>query len=301
MFKQGRKREAKGLAVLYFIIGLIILLIILAVIYFALAKLDYSDKLDPETTQRPYVEEQDVQPFVEEQSVEASDNVPEYVMPEDEVDLTTGLEELPEEEETGLAAEPEVNDIIVEEPTEEPTPEPTEEPTPEPTPEPTALPAGLAATPMTQIPDLPAMASENGMIGITQCFVSPADDNKLMYVAGYGYVNEADFDGTKARTWLVVTQVATAQKIGYPLTLKPDVSGLAHADAVCQNATACDFELYLDVSQYQEGIYSLALVVGYMKDGAKDPTYKYYPFSGDVSFTVLNGQVITPITTVSAE
>ena len=46
MLKQGRKREAKGLAVLYFIIGLIILLIILAVIYFALAKLDYSDKLE---------------------------------------------------------------------------------------------------------------------------------------------------------------------------------------------------------------------------------------------------------------
>ena len=57
MLKQGRKREAKGLAVLYFIIGLIILLIKLAVIYFALAKLDYSDKLDPEATMRPYVEQ----------------------------------------------------------------------------------------------------------------------------------------------------------------------------------------------------------------------------------------------------
>ena len=53
MLKKGRKREAKGLAVLYFIIGLIILLIILAVIYFALAKLDYSDKIDPETTLVP--------------------------------------------------------------------------------------------------------------------------------------------------------------------------------------------------------------------------------------------------------
>ena len=65
MLKQGRKREAKGLAVLYFIIGLIILLIILAVIYFALAKLDYSDKLDPDTTIRPYVEQTEPEPFVE--------------------------------------------------------------------------------------------------------------------------------------------------------------------------------------------------------------------------------------------
>ena len=79
MFKQGRKREAKGLAVLYFVIGLIILLIILAVVYFALVKLDYSDKLDPNATQRPYVESQEPQPFVENQDTQASDEVPEYI------------------------------------------------------------------------------------------------------------------------------------------------------------------------------------------------------------------------------
>ena len=37
MLKQGRKREAKGLAVLYFIIGLIILLIILISFLFSFA------------------------------------------------------------------------------------------------------------------------------------------------------------------------------------------------------------------------------------------------------------------------
>ena len=65
MLKKGRKREAKGLAVLYFIIGLIILLIILAIIYFALAKLDYSDQLDPDTTVRPYVEGTEAEPFAD--------------------------------------------------------------------------------------------------------------------------------------------------------------------------------------------------------------------------------------------
>lgn len=74
MLKQGRKREAKGLAVLYFIIGLIILLIILAVIYFALAKLDYSDKLDPEITMRPYVEQ--TQPLEEPEPVEPAGDDP---------------------------------------------------------------------------------------------------------------------------------------------------------------------------------------------------------------------------------
>ena len=126
MLKQGRKREAKGLAVLYFIIGLIILLIILAVIYFALAKLDYSDKLDPEATMRPYVEQ--AQPEADAEPVEPEVDEPEAPagepVPEDEVDLTEPTEA----------------------PTPEPTPEPTEAPTPEPTPEPT--PAGPTPTPV---------------------------------------------------------------------------------------------------------------------------------------------------------
>ena len=267
MLKRGRKREAKVLAVLYFIIGLIILLIILAVIYFALAKLDYSDKLSPETSLRPYVENTALTP-VEPTEAPIATEEPE------EVDLT--------------------------EPTEAPTPEPTEAPTPAPTPEPTpiptALPAELLAQPMTKFPDLPDFGSENGAIGITECYVSAADDNKLMHMTGYGYVNQDTFDGSQARSWLVVTQVSSNQKIAYPLTLKPGVSGLPHTAAVCQNATACDFEIYMDVGQYQEGIYCLALVIGYVPSGSDKTAWAYYPFSGDISFTVLDGKVITPVT-----
>lgn len=288
MLKKGRKREAKGLAVLYFIIGLIILLIILAVIYFALAKLDYSDKLDPDTVVRPYVEQSGTDVFQDD--ADADDGLEDYAMPEgdaedfgaDDVDLTVEEEATPE-------------------PTPEPTEEPTPEPTEEPTPEPTALPTDNLAQPMTKTPDLPPMASENGKIGITNCYVSQADDNKLMYVAGYGYVDEATFDGAQAKSWLVVTQMSSNQNIAYPLTLTDGVSGLAHPDAQCQNATASDFEITIDVSQYQEGIYSMALVIAYQPEGEKKPTYKYYPFSGDISFTVLDGRVITPISATEAE
>ena len=56
MLKKGRKREAKGLAVVYFCFGLAALVLILAVIWFALVKLDYSDKIDPNASIRPYVE-----------------------------------------------------------------------------------------------------------------------------------------------------------------------------------------------------------------------------------------------------
>ena len=133
MLKQGRKREAKGLAVLYFIIGLIILLIILAVIYFALAKLDYSDKLDPETTIRPYVEE--TQPVISPVEPEEDDVASDFDsgIPTDEVDLTESEEDLME-------------DAPTEAPTEEPTEEPTAEPTATPEPEGpyTVKPAGEA-------------------------------------------------------------------------------------------------------------------------------------------------------------
>ena len=267
MLKRGRKREAKGLAVLYFIIGLIILLIILAVIYFALAKLDYSDRLDPDASMRPYVEAT-LAPLDADATEAPDDGMPE------EVDLTEATPA----------------------PTPEPTEAPTEAPTPEPTPLPTALPQELLAKPMTNMPGLPDNASENGAIGITKCYVSQPDDNKLMHITGYGYVNDAAFDGAQARSWLVVTQVSSNQKIAYPLTLTPGVSGLPHSSAVCRNAAASDFEVYLDVSAYQEGIYSLALVIGYIPEGASKPAYAYYPFSGDISFTVLNGQVITPVT-----
>ena len=282
MLKKGRKREAKGLAVLYFIIGLIILLIILAVIYFALAKLDYSDQVDPATTLRPYVETTS-EPEAEPDDAEPADGEPEYDLPEDAVDLT--------EEPTATP-----------EPTAEPTPEPTPTPTPEPTPEPTPLPADSATKPMTgNIPNLPSNASDNGALGITGCYVSSADDNKLMVIDGYGYVNVEGFDGSKAKSWLIVTQVATAQKVAYPLTLKEGASGLPHDGAVCQNAAASDFEITLDVSKYQEGIYSMALVIGYQPPDTKNATFAYYPFSGDVTFTVLNGQVITPVPTVDHE
>ena len=272
MLKKGRKREAKGLAVLYFIIGLIILLIILAVIYFALARLDYSDKLDPATTLRPYVEQPATDVF---QDVpEEEDELPDYEIPTDDNGLDFGEDEV---------------DLTV------------EEPTPEPTPEPTALPADRLTKPMDKTPDLPGMVSENGKIGITNCYVSQPDDNKLMYIAGYGYVDEENFDGAQARSWLVVTQMSSNQSISYPLTLTQGASGLEHPDAQCQNAAASDFELYLDVSQYQEGIYSMALVIGYQVEGEKNPTFKYYPFSGDISFTVLDGRVITPISASMAE
>ena len=283
MLKKGRKREAKGLAVLYFIIGLIILLIILAVIYFALAKLDYSDRIkNPDAAMRAYVQ------ATEDPTANAlTDVVTEPVATEqpEEVDLT-------------VTATPTA------EPTPTPTAEPTPTPTPEPTPEPTIIAPELISKSRTSGFKVPNDASENGAIGITECYVSQPDGGKIMYLAGYGYVDEETFDGTKAQSFLVISPVqseSSKKMIAYQLTMKPDVSGLDHESAVCQNPTACDWEGYINVSEYQGDIYSLALVIGYETEGSSKTAYAYYPFSSDVNFTVLDGQVVTPITPIDAE
>lgn len=278
MLHKGRKREAKGVAVLYFFIGLLVLLIILVAIYFALVELDYSDQIaDPEASIRAYVETTPT-PAAADNSVIAGSTLENSYAPAS-VDLT--------------------------EPTATPTPEPTATATPTPTPTPTLtptyIPRSLYAEARTSGFTVPDTASDNGAIGITECYVSQPDGNSVMRLAGYGYVNDPSFDGSQARTYVVVTQRSSNRMVAYQATNVAGASNLPHTDALCQNATACDFELYIDVSQYTQDIYSLALVIGYRTEGSDRNTYAYYPFSGDISFTVVDGQVVTPVTTVDYE
>lgn len=284
MLKKGRKREAKGLAVLYFIIGLIILLIILAVIYFALAKLDYSDRIkNPDASMRAYVQ---------------ATQAPLSALPAVEAE-PAATDEQPEEVDLTVTATPTA------EPTPTPTAEPTPTPTPEPTPEPTVIAPELISKSRTSGFKVPDEASANGVVGITECYVSQPDGGKIMYLSGYGYVDEETFDGTKAQSFLVISPVqseeASKKMIAYQLTMKADASGMDHESAVCQNPNACDWEGYIDVSQYSGDIYSLALVIGYETEGSGKTAYAYYPFGSDVNFTVLDGQVVTPVTPIEAE
>lgn len=273
MFKKGRKREAKGLAVVYFIIGLIILLIILAVIYFALVELDYSDRMkDPDATVRSYVE----------------------MTPEPQAF------EIPEDEDEGEVEEELPLDVDLTAPTDtpEPTPTPTPEPTatPEPTPSPTPLPATMLAQPRTAGFTLPGTTAMNCQAAITKCYVSGADNNKYMYLAGYGFINDAAFDASKMQCFLIVSQTKTNQLIAYQLTMKPGASGVTHDGAMCQNPASADFEVAFDVSTlYTEDIYNLGLVIGYKPPRKRKATFAYYPFPSDVSFTVLAGQVVEPV------
>ena len=271
MFKKGRKREAKGLAVVYFIIGLIILLIILAVIYFALVELDYSDRIrDPEATIRSYVEMTPAPSDADDELVADSDG---YDISLD-VDLTAATD--------------------TPEPTATPTPEPTA--TPEPTPSPTPIPVTMVSPSRTSGFSVPETSTPNMVAGITSCYVSLPDNNRYMYMTGYGYLNDATFDGAQAQSYLIVKQSKTGKMIAYQMTSKSGISGHDHSGAVCQNASACDFEACIDVgTMYSEDIYNLGVVVAYTPAGAKKASYAYYAFPSDISFTVLAGQVVGPV------
>lgn len=271
MFKQGRKRESKGLAVVYFIIGLIILLIILAVIYFALVELDYSDRIkDPDATIRSYVE----------------------MTPDpNALDIDAGFDE--DADENPL-------DVDLTAPTETPEPTPTPSPTPTPTPEPTPTPTPLPPTTLAQARtsgfSLPQATTSDCKAAITKCYVSVGDNNRYMYLAGYGYINEANFDGASAQSFLVVSQASTNQLIAYQLNMRAGISGVTHGDALCKNAANCDFEVTFDVSQlYTDDTYLMGLVVGYKPGNKKKATYYYYPFPSNISFTVQGGQVVAPV------
>ena len=278
MFKKGRKREAKGLAVVYFFIGLIILSIILAVIYFALVELDYSDRIrDPEATIRSYVE---MTPDPNAFEMEMDDEETAFEPEDDELQLDVELS-APTETPTPM-------------PTPSPTPTPT--PTPEPTPTPTPLPPTMLAQARTSGFTLPASTTENVQAALTKCVVSAGDNNRCMYLAGYGFINDAKFDGAQAQIFLVVSQSTNHQLIAYQATMRAGISGDPHTGAQCKNAANSDFEVAFDVSQlYTEDIYTLGVVIGYKQQGRRKATYIYYPFPTDVNFTVLAGQVVEPV------
>ncbi|MBQ6375210.1 MAG: hypothetical protein IJJ45_12085 [Clostridia bacterium] len=275
MFKKGRKREAKGLAVVYFIIGLLILLIILAIIYFALVELDYSDRIkDPEATIRSYVE----------------------MTPEPE-----GLE-LDGVQKSGLEVPLDVDLTATDTPEPTATPTPTPAPTPVPTPSPTPLPPSMVSASRTSGFSVPATSTANAVAGITKCYVSQSDNSRYMYMTGYGYLNDPKFDASRAISYLITVQSGTGAKVAYQTTIKPGISGNPHADALCKNAMVCDYEVCIDVgSQYQDDTYVLGLVIAYKRPRSRRVNYAYYAFPSDMSFTVQGGQVVTPLPIAGAE
>ena len=260
IMQKGYKRNAKYKAVLHFFIGIIFMIIVALVAWFMLTQMDYSDKLEPGTSMRPYVE-----------------TTPE---PSPSISPSAAVETTPTPTPTPTA-------------TATPTPTPTPSPTPEPTPEPTSIAAEVYAPMRADLPLPDGATSDNGVIGITHSYRSSVDGNKVLQLQGYGYVNDPSFDGSTAQIYLVIRQESTGNRVVAMANMKPGVTGLEHSDALCANASASEFEAFLHVENFANDIYSLDMVINYKVDGADQLVYFEYP--EEISFTVLNGQVLSDI------
>lgn len=295
---KGYKRDEKGIAILKFFIGLIVVAIIIGIIYFFLQKVDYSDKIaDPEATMRPYVE-MTAEPEAP-LSVSFTDEAPDDL---DIVDLTgeaaydesdeAFADELAEDfagefdDEADFAAEPEI--IATQEPTPEPTftPEPTPITTPTPTPIPTPEPTPIAANLFSagKIGGFTVPAVSNEIEGeITKIYVSPANNNAVVQIDGYAYINQELFDASKMYVFMIVTQKSSGKQIAYQAKTVSGVSGDPHVGAICLNPASADFEAVLDVSKYPEGEYKLGVVLYYLMNDKK--SYAYYEFPQTITMT----------------
>lgn len=273
MLQKGYKRDAKGKAILHCFIGLFLVIIFVLLAYFYLS-VDYTDKLDPDTSMRPYVE---VTPSPAPSSAPESSVAPQ-TSPEATVEATA-------------SATPE--------PTPEPTPTPTPSPSPSPSPEPTSM-ASAAAPIKTDGFSLPSLTTMDVEMGITSGVRSSVDGNRYIQLKGYAYVNDPGYDGSTAAIYLVITQFSSNKSILVLPSKVDGASGMDHSDAACQNASASDFEVVIDAGSFPDEIYSLGMVFQYT-DTNGQPHLEYAKFPEDITITTLGGQVMNNINPSEAE
>ncbi|MBQ4089934.1 MAG: hypothetical protein IJC56_08680 [Clostridia bacterium] len=198
--------------------------------------------------------------------------------------------------------------IITPEPTSQPTPEPTEAApvatatpvaaptaTPLPTAVPTPIPESALPTELKKF-TLPAETND-GQVGISNCYVSAVDSFSIMELTGWGYADLDYFDGEECGTYIIVLQ-GTKPIHAYLATSMPGISGRSHTGAMAKNPSECDWRVYIDVSDYDPGLYSLGAALCY-KNGSNDE-YRYYRFGDLQSFTVNDGEIIIPVTVTGA-
>lgn len=268
--KKGYKRTGKAIAVLHFFIGLILVAILLIAGYFCLEKFDYSHRINPDTTVRPYVE--------------MTGSPDEFGADEGTADDGSVVDLLPT---VTPSPEPTPEPTATPEPTPIPTPTPEPTATPVPTPEPTRIPAEALSRFKTNGFQVPA-PSTDAMTALTKVYVSEPNNNNYAELSGYCYLNDPSFDGAQSRVYLIVTQAATGAQIAYEATMIPGVSGVAHDDAQCQNAANTDFDVVLRVEGFADGEYKLGAVLLYKIGGTTNVSYYEY----DQTLTVKSNAVV---------
>ncbi len=261
--KKGYKRTNKAIAVLHFFIGLLMVAIFLIAAYFFLQKWDYSHRLNPDTTVRPYVEMTATPDGFDAQGV-LSNPIS---------DASSVVDLLPTAEPT---PEPTPDPTPTPEPTPLPTATPVPTPTPEPTPDPTRIPSSSLSKSKKSGFTVPS-PSTDAVVALTKVYVSAPNNNQYVDITGYCYLDDPSFDAVTSKAFLIVTQAESGKQIAYQASMTPGVSGVTHDAALCQNAANADFEVVLRLKDYADGEYKLGVVLMYKRDGKN--AYSYYEVS----------------------
>ena len=168
------------------------------------------------------------------------------------------------------------------------------------TPEPTKMPSSAASALKFSGYKLPSLSGKDAELGVTYSYRSAADNNRYLHLQGYAYINDSGYNGANANLYLVIIRSTGHTALALP-TKVTGISGGEHASAQCSNASASDFEVVLDVSQFPDDSYTLGMVFNYTDANTGKSRTEYVVFPSDASFSVLNRQAISDVKTVSAE
>ena len=262
--RKGIFREGIAPAIIRFTIGFIIFVVLVGILYFLVVTTHYSvEGLQPGETPRPYV-------------------VPDPT-PTPTPTPTPGPAPTPGEEEQPPAWA-----------TASPTPAtPTPVPTPAPTPVPTSIPESLVVTGRGLDAEAlePTPIDDTVRAGLTSFFVSPADDYHIIEVEGYAYLEHQLYDGDNSSVYLIVRN-PSGDLAAYLTTSEEGISGIEH-EGIGKNLALADFRVYIDVSNYMDGTYTLGALLMCMHQGSE--VQVAYRFPDSLNFVVRGGEVITPV------
>ena len=262
--RKGIFREGIAPAIIRFTIGFMILVVVAGLLYFLVVSTHYAvDGMEPGETLRPYV-------------------VPDPT-PTPEPTPTPAPTSVPGEETPPPAWA-----------TASPTPNgPTAVPTPAPTPVPTSIPSGLiAAGRGIDAGDMPSTPIDDTVrAALTNFYVSPADDYHVVEIEGYAYLEHEFYDGDNSSVYLIVRNPA-GELAAYLTTAEEGVSGVEH-QGIGQNLGLADFRVYIDVSNYPDGTYTLGTLLMCMHQGSEVRVACRFPDT--LNFVMRGGEVITPL------
>lgn len=258
--RKGFFRKGISSAVIRFSMGLILLVVILVVLYYLLVSATYEvDGQQPANTLRPYVVPR----------LRRRPRLPPRPRPPRK--RTPRCRRMPRRRPRRAT--------------------PTPEPTPSPTPEPTSIPQSMLAAPQPRSAENIPPVSSDVRAAITDCYVSAVDNYQIMEIEGYAYYENPYYNGENSSCYLVVVQNSTGLIMSYLTTSEEGITGIEH-DGVGQNLADSDFRVYIDVSEYSDDVYTLAVVLLCTNDGYE--AQLTYRFPDTTNFAVRSGEIITP-------